>query len=77
MTLQHSFKIAAFVAIGFAFASWLPLVLTMIASGFVGTMAGRRLLDRMPDARFAQIFRLVLTVLALRLIYQAVTGLLA
>jgi hypothetical protein len=31
----------------------------------------------MPDARFAQIFRLVLTVLALRLIYQAVTSLLA
>jgi uncharacterized membrane protein YfcA len=50
MTLQHSFKIAAFVAIGFAFASWLPLVLTMIASGFLGTMAGRRLLTgcRMP-----------------------------
>jgi uncharacterized membrane protein YfcA len=77
MTIQHSFKVAAFVAVGFAFAAWLPLLLAMILSGFLGTMAGRRRLDRMPDAHFGKIFRTVLTLLALRLIYDAASRMLA
>jgi len=65
MTVQHSLKIVVFGLAGFAFASWLPLVAVMIASGYLGTIHGTRLLDRMPEESFRFWFKIVLTVLAL------------
>jgi uncharacterized membrane protein YfcA len=77
MTLQHGLKVFAFTALGFAFAPWLPMLALMIALGFAGTMAGRTLLDRMPEHRFARAFKLVLTALALKILADGVAGLLA
>jgi uncharacterized membrane protein YfcA len=74
MTVQHSFKVAAFTALGFAFLPWLPLLALMIGLGFLGTMAGKRLLDRLPEETFARSFKIVLTLLALKLLYDAVAG---
>ena len=74
MTVQHTFKVAAFTAIGFAFLPWLPLLALMIAMGFLGTIFGRRFLDRLPEATFAAIFKWVLTALALKLAYDALVG---
>jgi uncharacterized membrane protein YfcA len=74
MTLQHSLKVIAFGFLGFAFLPWVPLLAAMIAAGFIGTMLGRRLLDRLPHATFKRIFKGVLTVLALRLLYAAVSA---
>ena len=74
MTLQHTLKVVAFGFLGFAFLPWAPLLVAMIAAGFFGTMIGRRLLDRLPHHAFARIFKLILTVLALRLLYAAVTS---
>jgi uncharacterized membrane protein YfcA len=71
MTVQHGLKVAAFVTLGFAFLPWLPVTLAMIATGFAGTVVGKRLLDRMPERRFALAFRLVLTALALLLLRDA------
>lgn len=65
---QHSIKIAVFVAVGFAFHEWLPLVALMIAVGFLGTVTGGRLAERIPEPVFRRIFRLILTVLAVRLV---------
>lgn len=77
MTVQHGLKIGAFTALGFAFLPWLPMLAAMIGSGFLGTMAGTRLLERLPERAFARLFRLVLTVLALRLVWNGAAGLLA
>lgn len=74
MTVQHSLKVAAFTALGFAFLPWLPLLAAMIGLGFLGTMTGRRLLDRLPEAAFARGFKGVLTLLALQLLWQAAGG---
>ena len=74
MSVQHGFKVAAFTALGFAFVPWLPLLALMIALGLLGTMVGRRLLDRLPDASFARAFRLVLTLLALNLLWGALAA---
>jgi uncharacterized protein len=71
MTVQHSLKVAAFTAIGFAFLPWLPLLVLMIGAGFLGTMFGRRYLDRLPEATFAFLFKIVLTVLAIQLLVEA------
>ncbi len=74
MTLQHSLKVIAFGLLGFAFLPWVPLLAAMIAAGFIGTILGRRLLDRLPHATFKRIFKAILTVLALRLLYAAVSA---
>ena len=77
MTLQHGLKIAMFGLLGFAFAPWLPLVAAMIASGFVGTLIGQRLLIRLGEARFQRILAGILTLLALRLIWTGLSALAA
>ncbi|MFW5832680.1 MAG: sulfite exporter TauE/SafE family protein [Pseudomonadota bacterium] len=71
MVLQHGLKVAAFTALGFAFLPWLPLLAAMIGVGFLGTVAGRHLLRRLPERAFAVLFKAVLTILALRLLYDA------
>ncbi len=69
MTVQHTLKVVAFGFLGFAFLPWLPLLAAMIGAGFLGTLLGRRLLDRLPHRIFARAFKVILTVLALRLLY--------
>ena len=71
MTLQHTLKVFAFGFLGFAFLPWAPLLVAMIGAGFLGTVLGRRLLDRLPHHVFARVFKVILTVLALRLLYAA------
>ena len=77
MTLQHGLKILAFGLLGFAFGPWLGLIAAMVATGFLGTLAGTRLLHRLPEARFRSGFRLVMTLLALQLLGSTLWGLLA
>ncbi|NND91905.1 MAG: sulfite exporter TauE/SafE family protein [Granulosicoccus sp.] len=71
MSLQHLIKVTAFGFLGFVLTEWLPLVIAMIVSGLVGTWLGRALLQRLPEATFRWVFRCVLTVLALRLLFNA------
>ncbi len=71
MTIQHILKAIAFGFIGFSFADWLPLVIAMIASGFLGTLFGTRLLDRMSEATFSLILKWMLTLVALDLLRRA------
>lgn len=77
MTLQHAPKALIFGAAGFVFHDWLGFILAMIACGFLGTWLGLRLLNRLSNRRFRQVFNLVLTLLALRLLWQALAGLTA
>ncbi|SDS13379.1 Sulfite exporter TauE/SafE [Halopseudomonas xinjiangensis] len=74
MSLQHAPKALVYGAAGFVFRDWLGLMLLMIASGAVGTWAGLRLLQRVSDKRFALIFNVLLTLLALRLAWTAIHG---
>jgi uncharacterized membrane protein YfcA len=69
--IMHIFKIIVFGALGFAFAPWAGLILLMIASGFLGTLAGSRLLGRMDEKSFKTGFKWVMTALALNLLWQA------
>lgn len=75
MVVQHGLKIAVFGIAGFAFQQWIGLAAAMIASGFLGTIYGTKLLDRIDEARFRTWFRIGLTLLALDLLRRGVTGL--
>ncbi|HKM36836.1 MAG TPA: sulfite exporter TauE/SafE family protein [Thiopseudomonas sp.] len=73
MTLQHAPKVLVYSAAGFVFQEWLALALAMILAGVVGTKLGLKVLYKTSDQRFAQVFNILLTLLALRLIWQALS----
>ncbi|MDY0206963.1 MAG: sulfite exporter TauE/SafE family protein [Pseudomonas sp.] len=73
MTLQHAPKVLVYSAAGFVFQEWLGLALAMILAGVVGTKLGLKVLYKTSDQRFAQVFNILLTLLALRLIWQALS----
>lgn len=74
MTLQHLPKALVFGVAGFQFPQWLPWVGAMIGCGLVGTRLGLHLVNRMHDQMFQRLFSVVLTLLALRLLWQAQAG---
>ena len=74
MTTQHLLKIIVFGLAGFAFWDWVPLVAAMILSGFVGTVYGTALLERMPEETFRKWFRIGITILALDLLRRGHSG---
>jgi uncharacterized protein len=71
MTLQNVLKVAVFVALGFAFGAFLPLIAAMIATGFLGTAIGSRLLVKVPESAFRWGFKIVLTLVALDILREA------
>lgn len=76
MVLQHGPKALVYGAAGFMFKEWLLLVLLMIAAGALGTKLGLLQLAKLTDRRFTLLFNGVLTLLCLRLLWQAGAGLL-
>lgn len=75
MTVQHALKIVVFGLAGFAFWQWLPLIVLMIGSGYLGTVYGTRLLERLPEESFRRWFRIGITLLALDMIRRGLMAL--
>ena len=74
MVVQHAAKVLAFGVLGFAFAEWLPMIVAMLVAGQLGTQAGARILSSLPERVFELSFKMILTGLALRLLWSAATG---
>lgn len=72
MVLQHGLKIFALGLLGFIYTPWIGLLGGMLISGFLGSLAGRAILWRIPERRFKLVFNIVLTLLAMRMLYQAI-----
>ncbi len=74
MTLQHGIKVVAFGLLGFAYGQYAPLMFLMVGSGLLGTYVGRYVLKRTADERFHLILNGLLTLMALRLLWQGVSA---
>lgn len=74
MSLLHGLKTATFVALGFSFAPWWPLLLGMIVAVTAGSWAGNHLRGRLPQEKLRVGFKVLLTALALRLLLRAWLG---
>jgi len=68
MSLNHCLRLLAFALLGFGFAPWLGLIAAMSAAGIAGSWVGTRLRRRLPQANFLRLFRVVVSLLALRMI---------
>lgn len=71
MSLQHLLKMLVFSVVGFAVWQWLPLIMLMIIGGAAGTWLGLRALNRIPTRYFQVAFKTLITLLAIRLLWQA------
>ncbi len=71
MVVQHGLKGIVFGIAGFAFAPYLPLVAFMVGAGFLGTIVGKQVLLKQNENHFGKMLDFVLTLLALRLLWQA------
>lgn len=74
MVVQHALKTLAFGVLGFAFAEWALLIVSILIAGFAGSWMGTHMLRRMPEARFRKGFRLVLTFFGVYLIGVAISS---
>jgi uncharacterized membrane protein YfcA len=75
MTVQHAIKLLVFGWLGFAFSDWLALIVAMVLTGVAGTWIGLNLLSKISNCRFDQTFKWVLTLLAIKLLYSALSDL--
>ncbi len=71
MTLQHGLKIFVFGLLGFAFGPYLPLLCSLIVCGYAGTWCGKHVLVHIPEKFFRTGLKIILTLLAFRLLYDA------
>lgn len=70
MTFQHLLKVVAFGLFGFAFGPWLGLIVLMVVAGFLGTMVGERILNRLPEKFFRRALTAILAFFALKLVIE-------
>ena len=72
MIVHHGLKVLVFGLAGFAFREWLPLIAAMIATGYLGTLTGSKLLNRIPEEKFRLVFKIILTLLALQMLARGI-----
>ena len=76
-TLGHLLRVFGYASVGFAVTARLDLLLPLVLAVIAGTFAGRQLHRYLDEARFRTLFKAILLVLSLKLIYDGVTGLMA
>ena len=74
--LGHLAKLAVFGAAGFAFLRFASPLALLCLFVVVGTWVGSRLLDRVSERRFTWLYKAVLTVIALHLLFSELPDLL-
>jgi uncharacterized membrane protein YfcA len=74
MAICHIAKLVAFGFIGVAIGSFAPLMTAMIVTGAIGNWLGEAALNYTSEARFRLLLQLMLTALALKLLWSAVPG---
>jgi uncharacterized membrane protein YfcA len=74
MSISYVIRIATFGLLGVSLTAYIPLIAVMIATAAIGNWIGGRTLNRMPEHLFRRGFQIVLTLLALRLLWVAVAS---
>ena len=70
MTAMHGFKVAVYVAAGFAFSEHIPLMVLMLAGSSVGSYLGQRWRDKIPEKTGVLVMKWLITALSLQLMLR-------
>ena len=63
------FKISGYAYYGFDYSPYYAMIAAAILVSFIGTAAGKMVVDRLSEERFRLVYRVLITVTALRLLY--------
>lgn len=74
LTGMSAFKIAGYALNGFDYAPYFEIIGCSIIAAFFGTWVGKLVIDRISEALFRFVFRALVTVTALRLLYVGLAG---
>ncbi|MGB5491468.1 MAG: sulfite exporter TauE/SafE family protein [Woeseiaceae bacterium] len=69
LTGMGIFKISGYTLNGFDYGPYIQIIVFAIAAAFLGTWIGKMIVDRISEALFRTVFRVLVTVTALRLLY--------
>ena len=72
MSIQHLIKVVVFGFVGFSYHEYFLLISLMIISGFVGTILGKKILVKYGSKYFKLILNVILTFIALYLLWNAI-----
>ena len=68
MAISHVAKLLVFGVIGFSVGAYAPLIIVMVSGAVLGNWIGGHALNRIPEKTFRLVFKILLTLLALRLL---------
>ncbi len=75
MFASHAIKIAVFVLMGVALSHYTLLLVSLSMAAILGSYVGKRLRPKLSERLFFKLFRISLTLLALRMLYLGFTSL--
>ena len=75
MICSHVTKIVAFGVLGVALTAYIPLIIAMVIGAAIGNWVGGKLLDKMQEQIFRTVFKILLTLLGIRLLWVGGEGL--
>lgn len=76
-TLGHLLKVLGYASVGFLVSAQADLLLPLVVAVIAGTFAGRWLHRFLEEKQFRGLFRAILVVLSVKLLWDGATGLLA
>jgi len=69
LTGMSIFKITGYTLNGFDYVPYIQIIVCAVAAAFIGTWVGKLIIDRISESLFRTVFRVLVTVTALRLLY--------
>ncbi len=66
------FKLTGYIAHGFDYRDYWPHIVCATIAGFIGTVAGKRVTRRVSEQTFRLVFKGLITLVALRLVYRGI-----
>lgn len=72
ISFQNFGKSIIFGGLGFDYTPWIFLILLLILFSYLGTLAGKKLLDKSSNILFKKILKLVILILGSKLIYDGI-----
>jgi uncharacterized membrane protein YfcA len=69
LTGMSIFKISGYALNGFDYTPYFRIIIFSIAAAFLGTWVGKMVIDRISEALFRAVFRGLVTITAVRLLY--------
>jgi uncharacterized membrane protein YfcA len=68
------FKIVGYASFGFDYSPYYHVIAAAVAVSLIGTAIGKMIVDKLSEQKFRFIFRVLITVTALRLLYVGVSA---